>query len=96
MQTEQTPLEYFVYEAEYENETGARRADWTKPVADTVHWHGPYPTEAEADEQARSRAWAQIDKCYHRVAITLSRLFDPRNPATHDFVVNPDLYWDRK
>ncbi len=88
-------MSFYVYEAEYEKDPTGPRSDWTKPIAETVRWHGPYETEAEADEQARSRAWAQIDKSYHRVTVPTSTRFDPRDPATHDLMVNPDLYWDR-
>ncbi len=88
-------MPFHVYEAEYQNESNVRRADWTNPDMATVRVHGPFLTFKEADDVAGARAWSSIDKCYHRVAITTSDRFDPRDPATHDLVVNPDLYWDR-
>ena len=40
---------WFVFEAEYEIEN--RRADWNRPVRETMAWHGPFATEKEADEE---------------------------------------------
>jgi hypothetical protein len=88
--------EFYVYEAEYEIAPDGIRSDWTKPVPETVLLHGPFPTEAEATVVAKGRVWASVDKAYHRVAVIRNKGFDPRDPATHDFVYNPDLYWGRK
>ena len=43
---------WFVFEAEYAIENG--RANWNRPVPETMAWHGPFATEAEADEVARA------------------------------------------
>jgi len=55
---------WFVFEAEYEIED--RRANWNKPVRDTIAWHGPFDTEKEADEVALARMWAKIDLYAHK------------------------------
>jgi hypothetical protein len=39
---------WFVFEAEYEIENG--RANWNRPVRETMAWHGPFRTEAEAND----------------------------------------------
>ena len=57
------PGMWFVFEAEYEIED--RRANWNKPVPETMAWHGPYATEKEADEVALARMWAKIDLYAH-------------------------------
>jgi hypothetical protein len=55
---------WFVFEAEYQIED--RRANWNKPVPETMAWHGPYGTEKEADEVALARMWAKIDLYAHK------------------------------
>jgi hypothetical protein len=55
---------WFVFEAEYAIEDG--RANWNRPIAETMAWHGPYTTEAEADKVARGRMWAKIDIYAHK------------------------------
>jgi len=58
------PGMWFVFEAEYEIED--RRANWNKPVPESMAWHGPYATEQEADEVALARMWAKIDLYAHK------------------------------
>ena len=58
---------WFVFEAEYVTEYG--RADWNKPVPETMIWHGPLATEAEADAVARARMWAKIDIYAHKARV---------------------------
>ena len=55
---------WFVFEAEYAIENG--RANWNRPVRETMAWHGPFTTEAEADAVARARMWANIDTYAHK------------------------------
>ncbi|TAJ84939.1 hypothetical protein [Reyranella sp.] len=55
---------WFVFEAEYAIEN--RRANWNKPVTETMAWHGPFTTEAEADAIAVARMWAKIDIYAHK------------------------------
>ncbi len=55
---------WFVFEAEYEIED--RRANWNKPVRETMAWHGPFTTEKEADEVALARMWSRIDIYAHK------------------------------
>ena len=55
---------WFVFEAEYAIEN--RRANWNKPVIETMAWHGPFATEAEADAVAVARMWAKIDIYAHK------------------------------
>ena len=38
---------WFVFEAEYMTENG--RANWNEPIRETMVWHGPFETGAEAD-----------------------------------------------
>jgi hypothetical protein len=35
-------------------------------VPETMVWHGPYETGAEADAVARARMWAKIDIYAHK------------------------------
>ena len=58
---------FFVFEAEYEIENG--RANWNRPVRETMAWHGPFKTEAEANEVARARMWAKIDIYAHKARV---------------------------
>jgi len=58
------PGMWFVFEAEYEIED--RRANWNRPVPETMVWHGPYATEKEADEVALARMWSKIDLYAHK------------------------------
>ncbi len=59
---------WFVFEAEYEiNEH--RRADWNRPVRETIVWHGPFATQKEADETALARMWARIDSYNHKARV---------------------------
>jgi len=58
---------WFVFEAEYATENG--RANWNRPLPDTMAWHGPFETEDEANKVARGRAWAKIDIYAHRVRV---------------------------
>jgi hypothetical protein len=55
---------WFVFEAEYQIEEG--RANWNKPLAETMVWHGPFDSGAEAEEVARSRMWSKIDIYAHK------------------------------
>ena len=55
---------WFVFEAEYAIEN--RRANWNKPVTETMAWHGPFATEAEADSVAVARMWPKIDIYAHK------------------------------
>lgn len=90
------PNEFFVYEAEYEIAPDGIKTDWTKPVPETVIWHGPFETQEQAKEVCRARYWSNIDKAYHRPVVVTSPDFDPTRPETHDLVCNADLYWDRR
>ena len=58
---------WFVFEAEYVTENG--RANWNRPVPETMVWHGPYETGAEADGVARARMWAKIDIYAHKARV---------------------------
>jgi hypothetical protein len=58
---------WFVFEAEYVTENG--RADWNRPVPETMVWHGPFVTEVEANAVARARMWAKIDIYAHKARI---------------------------
>jgi len=55
---------WFVFEAEYQIENG--RANWNKPVPETIAWHGPFESAAEADRVVRGRMWAKIDIYSHK------------------------------
>ena len=44
---------WFVFEAEYAIENG--RANWNKPLPETMAWHGPFATAEEADKVVRGR-----------------------------------------
>ena len=88
-------MPFYLYEAEYRNKPGTRSMDWTNPDPDTVLRFGPFETEAEANEKGMAQAWTKVDLCYHRVAVTTRPDFDPTDPATHDFVLRPDIYWSR-
>jgi hypothetical protein len=55
---------WFVFEAEYVTEDG--RANWNRPVLETIVWHGPFSSQAEADAVARARMWAKIDIYAHK------------------------------
>jgi hypothetical protein len=55
---------WFVFEAEYTIENG--RANWNKPLAETMAWHGPYASETKADEVARACMWSKIDIYAHK------------------------------
>jgi hypothetical protein len=56
-----------VFEAEYVTEDG--RANWNKPVPETMVWHGPFAAEAEAGAVARARMWAKIDIYAHKARV---------------------------
>ena len=56
---------WFVFEAEYAIEN--RRANWNRPVPETMAWHGPYETGADA--VARARMWAKIDIYAHKARV---------------------------
>ena len=58
---------WFVFEAEYETENG--RANWSKPIRETMVWHGPFKTGAEANEVARACMWAKIDIYAHKARV---------------------------
>jgi hypothetical protein len=58
---------WFVFEAEYATENG--RANWNKPIGETMIWHGPYETAAEADAVARAHVWAKIDIYAHKARV---------------------------
>ena len=58
---------WFVFEAEYEIENG--RANWNRPVRETMAWRGPFKTEAEANEVTRARMWAKIDIYAHKARV---------------------------
>jgi hypothetical protein len=58
---------WFVFEAEYVTENG--RANWSRPVRQTMAWHGPFDTEAEAAAVARARMWAKIDIYAHEARV---------------------------
>ena len=47
---------WFVFEAEYAIENG--RANWNKPLPETMAWHGPFESGAKADEVARAHVVA--------------------------------------
>jgi hypothetical protein len=55
---------WFVFEAEYEIENG--RANWNRPIASTMVWHGPFENGVVADEVARARMWSKIDIYAHK------------------------------
>jgi hypothetical protein len=55
---------WFVFEAEYQIENG--RANWNKPIRETIVWHGPFTTAEEADQVVRGRMWARIDVYAHK------------------------------
>jgi hypothetical protein len=55
---------WFVFEAEYAIENG--RANWNKPLPETMAWHGPFENGAKADEVARARMWSRIDIYAHK------------------------------
>jgi hypothetical protein len=55
---------WFVFEAEYQIENG--RANWNRPVVETIVWHGPFTTAEEADRVVRGRMWARIDIYAHK------------------------------
>jgi hypothetical protein len=58
---------WFVFEAEYEIENG--RANWNRPMRETMAWHGPFNTEAEANDVARARMWSNIDTYAHKARV---------------------------
>jgi hypothetical protein len=58
---------WFVFEAEYMIEDG--RANWNKPDPQTMVWHGPYETKAEATAVATARMWSRIDIYAHKARI---------------------------
>ena len=58
---------WFVFEAEYMTENG--RANWNKPMPETIVWHGPFASETEADAVARGRMWAKIDIYAHKARV---------------------------
>ena len=58
---------WFVFEAEYETENG--RANWNRPIAATIRWHGPFASETAADAEARARMWAKIDIYAHKARV---------------------------
>jgi len=58
---------WFVFEAEYETENG--RANWNRPVRETMVWHGPFTSEVTAKEVARARMWAKIDIYAHKARV---------------------------
>jgi len=55
---------WFVFEAEYTIENG--RANWNKPIPETMAWHGPFTSAEEADKVVRGRMWANIDTYAHK------------------------------
>jgi hypothetical protein len=55
---------WFVFEAEYAIENG--RANWNRPIPETMAWHGPYESFEEADKVVRARMWAKIDIYAHK------------------------------
>jgi hypothetical protein len=55
---------WFVFEAEYAIEDG--RANWNRPIPQTIVWHGPFETAAAADAVVRARMWARIDTYAHK------------------------------
>lgn len=59
---------WFVFEAEYEIDEN-RRADWNRPIGETMAWHGPFSTAKEADEVALARMWARIDIYAHKARV---------------------------
>ncbi len=58
---------WFVFEAEYAIENG--RANWNTPLPETMAWHGPYASEAEANAVALARMWSKIDIYAHKARI---------------------------
>jgi hypothetical protein len=58
---------WFVFEAEYEIENG--RANWNRPMRETMVWHGPFKTDAAANEVARARMWSRIDIYAHKARV---------------------------
>lgn len=55
---------WFVFEAEYMIENG--RANWNKPIPETILWHGPFASGEEAEQVVRGRMWARIDIYAHK------------------------------
>ena len=55
---------WFVFEAEYVTESG--RANWNRPLPETMAWHGPFASRQEAEAVARARMWAKIDIYAHK------------------------------
>lgn len=55
---------WFVFEAEYQIENG--RANWNRPIPETMVWHGPFANADEADKVVRGRMWAKIDIYAHK------------------------------
>jgi hypothetical protein len=55
---------WFVFEAEYAIENG--RANWNRPLPETMAWHGPFPDGKAADEVARARMWSKVDTYAHK------------------------------
>jgi hypothetical protein len=49
---------WFVFEAEYAIENG--RANWNKPLPETMAWHGPF------ENGAKARMWSRIDIYAHK------------------------------
>jgi hypothetical protein len=58
---------WFVFEAEYEIESG--RANWNRPVQETMVWHGPFDSEREATNVALARMWSRIDIYAHKARV---------------------------
>ncbi len=51
---------WFVFEAEYVTENG--RANWNKPVPETMVWHGPYesgPGWMRGGPRSKRVAWSE-------------------------------------
>ena len=59
---------WFVFEAEYEIDTGGVRIG-NRPVHETMAWHGPFSSEAEVNEVARARMWTKIDIYAHKARV---------------------------
>ena len=55
---------WFVFEAEYQIENG--RANWNRPIPETMVWHGPFETESEAKAVTLARMWSKIDIYAHK------------------------------
>lgn len=58
---------WFVFEAEYEIED--RRANWNRPIRETIVWHGPFASRKEADETASARMWSKVDLYNHKARV---------------------------